>query len=151
MYSVISEQLAEQVVSTCRTAIGDDLRTVLSFSPEAYDVLYVRSDLYEGDVAQARDAKRAIVENERMGFATRDMYEDFGRVEGLEAGIGDYELTQRVFENGFLTRILVGDRGILVTTDDFDLAAAREVVGSVRSLLRESPESTGRSEMETAE
>lgn len=135
MNSTISDEFAEQIVSTCRTAIGDGLRSVIYFTPDAYDVLYVRRDLYDGDLERVHEAKREVVENERLGFATSEIYADFGEDE--EPGLGDYEFTQRVFKNGFLTRILVGDRGVLVTTDGFDLAAFREIVVSVRNLLYE--------------
>lgn len=142
MYSDISEQFAEQVVATCRTAIGDDLRTVVYFTPDDYDVLYVREDLYDGDLERVREAKREIVENERLGFATSEMYDGYS--ENADPGLGGYEFTQRVFRNGFLTRILVDERGVLVTTDGFDQTAAREFVVSVRNLLVESERADAR-------
>lgn len=138
MYTGITQQLADQIVATCRTAIGDDLRTVIAFTPEEFDVLYVRSDLYDGDLERVRTAKREVVENERLGFATTEMYADFDHLAAGASGIGGYEFTQRVFENGFLTRVLVGDLGILVTTDGFDLNGFREIVVSVQNLLLES-------------
>ncbi|WP_255197351.1 DUF7522 family protein [Halorarius litoreus] len=122
--------LSDSLVSACRAAVGDSLRTVIEFTPDAFEVLYVRRDL--GDVAQVRREKAQFVENERVGFD-----EDYGTPieSGEESGIGAYEVTVRVFTDGFLSRVIVGDRGVILTTDGLDVDVMEELSVTLRRLL----------------
>lgn len=127
--------LSDSPVSACRTAVGDSLRTVIQFTPETFDVLYVRSDL--GDVEQIRREKARFVENERAGFD--EDYSDTVET-GEEPDIGAYEVTVRVFTDGFLSRVIVGDRGVILTTDGLDVDVMEELSVTLRRLLAETPE-----------
>jgi hypothetical protein len=120
---LVGDTLAEQLTAACRTAVGDSLRSVTVFTPEAFEQLYLRSDL-------ASDADLAgFVEHESDGFRATTAYR------GSE--LGDYDYTVRAFENGFLTRLTVGDRGVFVTTDGLTIRRSEEVAEAVRSVLAE--------------
>ena len=120
----ISEEFADQIVSTARRR-----------RPAAYDVLYVRSDLYGGDTEAARDAKQMLVENERLGFDSRETYEGLTNAEEVEPAIGEYEFTIRVFSDGFVNRVLTDDHGIVLTTNALYLNEFEELAVSLRTLL----------------
>ena len=59
----------EQLLRVCRTAIGDELRSVTYFSPNEYQHLYLRDDLERGT------DPHSFVENERGGFSSQRTYE----------------------------------------------------------------------------
>jgi hypothetical protein len=123
--------LFDELVSACRTAVGDNLRTIIWFMPDAFDVVYVRSDL--GDAARIRREKERFVESERAGFGER--YEDATVDAGAEPNLGTYEVTVRVFSEGFLSRVIVGDQGVLLTTDGLDVSVMEELSVTLRRLL----------------
>lgn len=129
-----SPNFAEAVVTTCRTTLGDALRSVVAFTREDFEVLYVRSDLYDGDAGRARAAIAGLVENERAGFGPRETYSR----RDVTADVGDYEFTLRVFSDGFVGRVLAGDEGILVTTDALELSEFEEMEVAIRRMLSES-------------
>jgi hypothetical protein len=131
----ISEEFADQLVSTSRTAIGDALRSVIYFTPEEFDVLYVRSDLYGGDTEVAREAKKTFVDNERVGFDSRETYDELAIEEGVEPNIGEYEFTIRVFSDGFVNRLLADGHGIVLTTNALYLNEFEELAVSLRKQL----------------
>jgi len=131
----ISEEFADQIVSTARPAVGDALRSVIYYTPDAFDVLYVRSDLYGGDTEEAREAKRTLVENERLGFDSRETYKGLTNAEEVEPAIGEYEFTVRVFSDGFVNRVLTDDHGIVLTTNALYLNEFEELAVSLRTLL----------------
>jgi hypothetical protein len=122
--------LSDSLVSACRAAVGDSLRTVIEFTPDEFEVLYVRSDL--GGAERVRREKARFVENERAGFG-----EHYGDAvdAGGEPDIGAYEVTVRVFTDGFLSRVIVGDRGVLLTTDGLDVDVMEELSVTLRRLL----------------
>lgn len=125
---------AESVVSAARTSLGDSLRSVVHFTPSAFDVLYVRQDLYASDDA-AREAKAELVDLERVGFAERPVRTRLARREsGSE--IGAYGFTIRAHENGFVVRALQGDAGVLFTADSMDISAFEEAITAVRGVFR---------------
>jgi hypothetical protein len=124
---------AERLVSAARTGLGDTLRSVIYFTPSAFDVLYVRRDLYDSPTA-ARKAKSRLVEAERSGFAEVPLRTRHGtRKDG--STIGAYRFTVRFHEEGFVVRILEGDAGVLLTTDSMDVRAFTEAATAVRALL----------------
>jgi hypothetical protein len=133
----ISEAFSDSLVSTARTALGDTLRTVVYFTPEAFDVLYLRSDLYGGDPDRAREVKGRFVNNERLGFDSQETYRDLGEEPDAEPDIGEYEFTIRVFSDGFISRVIVGDHGVLLTTDGMEIQSFEELAISLRKLLEE--------------
>lgn len=124
MTETANEDLTEQLRSVCRTAIGDDLRSITYFTADDHDQLYLRSDL-ERDA----DVER-FVENERLGFTAQQAYG------GSE--LGTYEFTIRVFERGYLTRVVGDEHGVYVTTDPLNLNEFHEVATAVRTVLAES-------------
>lgn len=129
----ITPEAADSIVSAVRTSVGDTLRSVVYFTPSAFDVLYVRQDLYESDEA-AREAKGQLVELERVGFAERPLRTAIAR-ERERAGIDDYNFTVRFHENGFVVRLIEEDAGILLTADRMDVTAFREAATAARRLL----------------
>lgn len=133
----LSEKLTEGIVSICRTGIGDSLRSVIYFTPEEFDLLYLRQDLYD-DEERAREGKARFVENERLGFDARETYDSLAAEPGTEPDIGEYEFTVRVFSEGFISRVLVGNEGIILTTDTIDMRDFETVAVALRVLLTES-------------
>lgn len=127
---------ADQLVALCRTVVGDGLRSVIHFTPLEFELLYLRRDLYAGDEEYARAVKSEIVNNERLGFTSVETYEKFHDESTLEPVFGEYEFTVRVFEHGFVSRVIVGNRGILLTTDDIDVARFEELAVAIRRYLR---------------
>lgn len=129
----------ESLVSACRAGIGDDLRSVVYFNPERFDVLYARSDLAtDDDRDPAGQGVRAIfVETERSGFDVEPLYTELSAEGGAEPALGEYEFTVRVFADGFVSRVIVGDHGVLTTTDGIDADAFREIAVTLRKLLAE--------------
>ena len=125
---------AESVLSATRTGLGDELRSVVYFTPSAFDLLYVRSDLYPS-AGDARTRKAQLVALERVGFAERPVRTRLARREsGSE--IGAYGFTIRAHENGFVVRALQGDAGVLFTADSMDISAFEEAITAVRGVFR---------------
>jgi hypothetical protein len=121
--SALSESNEEELVRACRTAIGDSLRSVTYFTQEDYEQLYLRSDLEQ-------DADlRSFVTTEQTGFAERQAYS------GSE--LGDYQFTIRVFDRGYITRVIHPQEasGVFVTTDALGLNGFREVATAIEGTL----------------
>lgn len=133
-----ASDLYESLVSACRAGIGDDLRSVVYFTRETFDVLYVRSDLAEDD-DRARAVRAVFVETERSGFDVEPLYSDRSVDGGAEPALGEYQFTVRVFADGFVTRVIVGDHGVLTTTDGIDADAFHEIAVTLRKLLAAAP------------
>jgi hypothetical protein len=129
----IEADFEESLVSAARTSLGDTLRSVVYFTPSAFDVLYVRRGLYPSTEA-ARDAKSQLVALETVGFAeapARTAIFDAAH----ESSIGPYEFTVRFHEDGFVVRVLEGDAGVLLTTDAMDVTAFETAAIAIRKLL----------------
>lgn len=137
--TTISDDMATGLVSAARTSLGDTLRSVVYFTPSAFDVLYLRQDLYDSKEA-ARTAKEQLVELERIGFAEVPVRTSITHW-GDGTGIGPYEFTVRFHEDGFVVRVLEGDAGSIMTTDSMDLNAFEDAATAVRRLLAD--ESSG--------
>lgn len=123
----------DAVVSAARTGLGDQLRSVVYFTPSEFEVLYLRRDLYESSV-EAFAAKERLVEIERVGFAEHPVRSTLARRTTVY-DIGEYEFTVRFHERGFVARLLVGDHGVLFTVDEMDDRAFEEVATAVSRLL----------------
>jgi hypothetical protein len=128
----VDEAVAESVVRVARTSLGDTLRSVVAFTPAEFDVLYVRSDLYDS-AAAARAAKWQLVSFERVGFAEAPIRDASADAE--PSSIGPYEFTVRFHEDGFVARVLEGSLGVLLTTDDMDVTAFAEAATAIKRLL----------------
>jgi hypothetical protein len=118
---LVDPSLEEQLVSACRTTVGDSLRSIVYFTPDEYEQIYLRSDL-EADADLTR-----WVEHEATGFRAEMAYD------GTE--LGDYEYTLQVFENGFVTRVIQGDHGVFVTTDGITVRRSKEVTKAIGATL----------------
>lgn len=115
------DELAAQITTACRTAAGDDVRSVTYFNRNDFEQLYLRSDLkQDADLG-------AFVEHETLGF---DAAEDY---KGSE--LGDYTFTVRRFENGFLTRVIRGDHGAFVTLDSLTINRSEEIASALEEIL----------------
>jgi len=123
MANVTPADLDDQLVSACRTAVGDELRSVTYFTEDDEEQLYLRSDL-ESDADLV-----GFADNERLGFHSQSLYQN--------TELGDYQFTMRVFDRGFLTRVIVGDHGAFVTTDEMEMDLFKELGSAVRSVLAE--------------
>jgi hypothetical protein len=129
----ISDELTDSLVSATRTSLGDTLRSVVYFTPSAFDVLYVRQDLY-GSPEAAREAKAQLVELEQAGFAERPLRTLIAQQE-VGSDIGPYNFTVRFHENGFVVRVFHDDVGVLFTADRMDVRAFEEAASAIRGVL----------------
>lgn len=119
-------EFADELVRACRTTIGDRLRSVTYFNPTEEEQLYLRDDLSQ-DVDLV-----GVADNERLGFRSRSVYR--------QSELGDYCFTIRVFERGYLARVIVGDHGTFITTDEISLERFKELGSAVTSILAEHPQ-----------
>lgn len=131
----VDEATADHLVRAARTGLGDSLRSVVYFTPSAFDVLYTRRDLYE-TAERTAEAKSQLVDFERTGFAEIPVRTALAGDAG-GSDIGPYEFTVRVHADGFVARVIQGDAGVLVTTDDMDVTAFEEVATAIGRLLGE--------------
>ena len=120
--AVLPSSVAEELRSVCRTAVGDELRSLTYFDDQTVEQLYLRSDL-----EQTADLI-GFAELERQGFHSQAAYR--------QTQLGPYRATVRMFENGFLTRIIEGNHGVWVTTDDLSMDRFEELSVSLRSVLQ---------------
>ncbi|MFD1647350.1 DUF7522 family protein [Haloarchaeobius litoreus] len=131
---VVSDELEERLVSTCRTGFGDTLRSVILFTPDEWTLSYVRSDLRELEPA-LRDVKAEIVENERLGFTSQETYHSFAGEAPEGETLGAYRFTVRAFDHGYLCRVIVGEVGVVATTDEMNIDTFEDVATTLRKLI----------------
>ncbi|MFC4247408.1 hypothetical protein ACFOZ7_10425 [Natribaculum luteum] len=121
---LLPAETADQLVTTCRTAVGDSCRSVTYFTRDDFEQLYLREDL-------ERDADLAtFIGHEWRGFKTTQT-----AYEGSE--LGAYRYTIRVFDNGFLIRVTSDREGVFVTTDGLTLKDFEELATAINSVLEE--------------
>lgn len=118
----LTETQAEELRSVCRTAVGDELRSITFFDQEAeVQQLYLRSDLERtADLV-------GFAELERLGFESQTAYR--------HTQLGEYRGTVRMFENGYLTRVLGDEAGVWITTDAMSMERFEEIVTALKPLL----------------
>jgi hypothetical protein len=121
--SHLSEAQRRELVSTARTTVGDELRSLAYFTEEEVEQLYLREDL-----EQSADLV-GFAENERLGFRSQLVYND--------TDLGEYRFTIRVFEHGYLTRVIADDRGVWVTTDAMQIDRFEELASALAAVLRD--------------
>ena len=119
----LSDETTEELLSACRTTVGDELRSITYFTPDEYDHLYLREDLERGDDPEA------FVETERQGFSSQRTYE--------WSELGEYEYTIRVFTEGHLVRVITDNEGVYVTTGDLTMDRFGALVEAIQSILHE--------------
>ena len=113
---------ADELLSAARTATGDELRSLTYFTNEDVEQLYLRSDLDRtADLV-------GFAESERHGFHAKSLY--------ANTQLGDYRFTVRVFENGYLTRVIAAGHGVWVTTDSMEVDRFEELASALASILR---------------
>ena len=118
-----SEELGSRLVRTARSVAGDELRSVTYFDDEDVEQLYLRSDL-------DKDADLVgFAENERLGYQSQQAYR--------RTQLGGYRFTIRVFDDGYLTRVIEEDRGVWITTDPMAIDRFEEVAAALAGVLRE--------------
>jgi hypothetical protein len=119
---LLSEEFAESIVTTARTATGDSLRSVTYFTRSDFDQLYLRNDLEQ-------DADlNTFVGHEWRGYReTRDAYDT--------SELGEYRFTVRSFTNGYLLRVAAERRGVLITTDGLSMQSYEEIAEALTRLL----------------
>lgn len=119
----IDQTLAEELESVCRTAIGDELRSITYFTEDNVAQLYLRSDL-----DQTADLV-GFADHERLGFRSQSAYRN--------TQLGAYEATVRMFENGYLSRVIRGPHGVWVTTDSMSMNRFEELTTALQAVLDE--------------
>lgn len=138
MYSVpfrtgIDTTFADSVISAARTSIGETLRSVIYFTPEEMDLLYVRKDLYESRQG-AMEVKSRLVEFERAGFDEAPIRSVLS-VPSDPRSIGAYNFSVRIHDDGFVLRILGSDGGVLLTTDDMEVETFEDAEVAISRLF----------------
>jgi len=124
MGQLLSEDAADHLVTVCRTAMGDSLRSVTFFTRDDYEQLYLRSDLEQ-------DA-------DLMSFIGHEWY-DFKNTEEAyrDSELGDHRFTVRAFDNGYLVRVATDREGTFVTTDGLTLQSFEEAATAIEKMLRD--------------
>jgi hypothetical protein len=119
---VVDPELSNELISICRTVVGDELRSLTYFDDEeVVEQLYRRSDLDRtADLV-------GFADHERLGFRSQSAYRN--------SQLGEYEATIRMFEHGFLTRVIHDRSGIWVTTDDISIDRFEELSTALKSVL----------------
>ncbi|SEQ76194.1 DUF7522 family protein [Natrinema salaciae] len=117
----IDSELASEIHSVCRTTVGDELRSITYFTEDDVEQLYLRSDL-----EQTADLI-GFAEHERLGFRSQSAYRN--------TQLGEYQATIRMFENGYLSRVIRGPHGVWVTTDDMSMERFEELTSALESVL----------------
>jgi hypothetical protein len=127
----------DEIVSICRTAVGDALRSVIHFTRTESELLYLRRDLAGADRRRTLEVKATLVEHERVGFTPHETYRPQWAGAGSDPALGDYEFTVRVFTDGYVCRIITGAHGLLLTAEELDVDRVEEVAIALRGLLAE--------------
>ena len=119
---LLSDDTADRVVHTCRTAVGDSLRSITYFTRDDFEQLYLREDL-----DQDADLTTFVGHEWREFKTTQDAY--------VGSELGAYQYTIRTFENGYLIRVTTDSRGVFVTTDGLQMRDFDELATAIRNVL----------------
>ena len=120
--AALSSDQAARLVRAARTTVGDELRSLTYFTEDTVEQLYLRSDLDRtADLI-------GFAENERGGFHSKSLYR------GTQ--LGSYDFTIRVFDNGYLTRVIAGEKGVWITTDGMKIDRFEELASAMDTVLR---------------
>lgn len=120
----LSAEFVDELRSVCRTTVGDELRSITFFDDaDGLEQLYLRSDLERtADLV-------GFAELERIGFRAEAAYRD--------SQLGAYRGTIRMFENGYLNRVLGEECGVWVTTDSMSIERFEELVTALKAVIGE--------------
>lgn len=120
---VLPNGIGEELESVARTTIGDELRSITYFDEDdQVEQIYLRSDL-----EQTADLI-GFAELERMGFQSHAAYRN--------TQLGTYHGTIRMFENGFLARVIGAACGVWVTTDSMSIDRFDELVSAITPIIK---------------
>ncbi|ELY59501.1 hypothetical protein QA600_02755 [Natronococcus sp. A-GB1] len=121
--TIIDETFADELRSACRTTVGDELRSITYLTEEDVEQVYLRSDLDRtADLI-------GFAEHERRGFHSQSAYRN--------TQLGEYEATIRMFENGYLSRVIRGSHGVWVTTDNMSMERFEELTSALSAVLED--------------
>lgn len=124
-HDILDEDAVGELVSVCRTTVGDELRSVTYFTEDRVQQLYLR-----GDLDRTADLI-GFAEHERQGFRSQGAYRN--------TQLGDYWATVRMFENGYMTRVIDdgGDihHGVWITTDSMSIDRFEELAVALHEAL----------------
>lgn len=118
---VLATSTVDELVSACRTLVGDELRSITYFDEDHVEQVYLRSDL-----DQTADLV-GFAELERVGYRADELYRN--------TQLGDYRATIRMFEHGYLTRVIEGGHGVWITTDSMSMDRFEELASAVKPIL----------------
>jgi hypothetical protein len=121
---LLSDELAENIVTTARTATGDSLRSVTYFTRTDFDQLYLRDDL-----EQDADLNTFVGHEWRAYRETENAYQ--------QSELGEHQFTVRAFDNGYLLRVAADRNGVLITTDGLSMQSYEEIATALSKLLEE--------------
>ena len=119
---LLSDEFAEKIVTTARTATGDSLRSVTYITRTDFDQLYLRGDL-------ERDADM----NTFVGHEWRSYRETQNAYHNSE--LGEYRFTVRAFENGYLLSVATERRGVIITTDGLSMQSYEEIAEAITRMI----------------
>jgi hypothetical protein len=122
-------EIRDELLGVCRTVVGDELRSITYYTHDDIEQLYLRSDL-----DRTADLE-SFAEHERRGFRSQEAYKD--------SELGQYEATIRMFENGYLSRVVHEPHGVWVTTDDMSIDRFEELTVAIRNVLESYDEQVG--------
>lgn len=120
---LLDPERATTLTAAARTGLGDRLRSLTYFTPEAFEQVYLRSDL-EPDADLS-----GFVEMAREGFQTTAAYGD--------SELGGYGYTVRVFDQGSLVRVTGDDEGVFVTAETLTIRRSEETATALERTLAE--------------
>ncbi|AGB35932.1 DUF7522 family protein [Natronococcus occultus] len=121
--AIIDETLVDELRSACRTTVGDELRSITYLTEDDVEQVYLRSDLDRtADLV-------GFAEHERRGFHSQSAYRN--------TQLGEYQATIRMFENGYLSRVIRGSHGVWVTTDNMSMERFEELTSALSAILED--------------
>lgn len=121
--SSLSEDIPlEDLVGACRAIIGDNLRSITYFTQSSHTQLYLRFDLdQDADLAGFTDLESRGLDGAPIAYRGSEL--------------GNYLYTIRVFEFGYLLRVLHNNRGVFITTDNITLQDFSEAYLAIIQIL----------------
>ena len=112
-----SDEDVDTLVAACTQVAGDALRSIVWFTIDDFDQIYLT------DYLSAEADIQSFVDNEREGFDRVPTHE------GSE--LGRYEYTIRRFQAGYLVSVITGDHGVFVTTDQLTIETYDDLATAV--------------------
>lgn len=118
---MLSDDDMDHLVDACIEVADDAVRSIVYFTETDFDQIYLR------DYLSADADIQAFVENERVGFDRVATHE--------RSELGRYEYTIRRFREGYLVRILSGEHGVYVTTNQMPIEQYDQLADKIKQEL----------------